>query len=297
MRLIKVSSPEGTGSKVAETAFSVDIETVSLRQVENLSAKGQAETQDVIDIETSTPKAKRFLDALFKTDFYDRETFSVSTRQPRSIVAKESLREITYPLVEPAVDIVSEFWQFSHLTYDFAGRVFIAAALLAYGLIEMNVLLIISGLLFIPTLPIVMAIGFGAWTRHWKLAAQGAITFAAAIVLLVAGGALVAAFMQPPLKFNTFASLPAACLISMAVGIAASLANIDDAGRRELIGLAAAAQIALIPVWFGICLVFGFPPTTGDNEITMRALSFFVNIITIIVSSLAVYVLSGAAKK
>lgn len=86
-------------------------------------------------------------------------------------------------------------------------------------------------------------------------------------------------------------------LISLAVGVAASLANTDDVGRRELIGLAATAQIAIIPVWFGICFVFGFPATTGHDEIVTRALGFGLNVLTIIVASLATYVLLGAASR
>ena len=83
----------------------------------------------------------------------------------------------------------------------------------------------------------------------------------------------------------------------MAVGIAAGLANIDDVGSRAIIGLAATAQIAIIPVWFGVSFVLGFPVATSESEITTRAISFFVTILTIIVASLAVYVLSGAASR
>ena len=86
-------------------------------------------------------------------------------------------------------------------------------------------------------------------------------------------------------------------LISLAVGVAAGLANTDDVGRREMIGLAATAQIAIIPVWFGICFVFGFPSTVNQDEITNRALGFGLNVLTIIFASLATYVLLGAASR
>ena len=84
-------------------------------------------------------------------------------------------------------------------------------------------------------------------------------------------------------------------MISLIIGIAAGLAIIDDAGKREMIGLAASAQIALIPAWFGICLIFGFPETTGEGEIQKRAVSFFVNVATLVLASLAVHILSGTA--
>ncbi|HYJ91474.1 MAG TPA: hypothetical protein VEV84_09210, partial [Pyrinomonadaceae bacterium] len=50
------------------------------------------------------------------------------------------------------------------------------------------------------------------------------------------------------------------------------------------------SQIALIPVWMGICLVLGFPGTTDSGEIGKHVLSVLVNIVTIIISSLTVYI-------
>ena len=38
---------------------------------------------------------------------------------------------------------------------------------------------------------------------------------------------------------------------------------------------------------------FGFPKTRRENQIAMRLLAFFVNFLTIIVSSLAVFLLTG----
>jgi hypothetical protein len=64
-----------------------------------------------------------------------------------------------------------------------------------------------------------------------------------------------------------------------------------------MIGLAATAQIAIVPVWFGICFVLGFPTTTGESEITNHLISFPVTIVTIIAASLATYVLLGAASR
>jgi hypothetical protein len=297
MRLIKVSAPEGRGEDVARIAFSVGIETVSISQSKSLHGDGRTETKDSVDIDTSTPKGKRFVDALLAADFYNSTDFSINIRQPRSIISNENIRDLTRPLVEPATDILEELWQFTHITYGFVGRTFIAACLLAYGLIQQHTLLIIAGLLFLPLLPLLASVGFGAWTRNLKLSAHGILAFLTAAILLLAGGAAIAAVSDPPVKYDEFSTPLVGFLISLAVGIAAGLSNIDDVGRREMIGLAATAQIAIIPVWFGICLVFGFPATTGENEIINRALSFFINIATIIVASLAIYVLTGAASR
>jgi hypothetical protein len=297
MRLIKVTSPEGTGTSVAQTAFSVGIKSASLYQVTSLSDDGTSETKDSVDIDTSTPKGKQFIDALLQSDFYNQENFSIIVRQPRSIISSESLHELTKPLVDPATDIFEELWQFSHLTIGLVGRVFIAACLLAYGLIHQKTLIIIAALLFLPLLPLLLATGFGSWTKQPRLALQGLTTFFTATVLLVLGGMAVAAVSSPPVKYDEFNSLPVTFLISLGVGIAAGLANIDDVGNRAMIGLAATAQIAIVPVWFGICFVLGFPTTSGESEIRDHAVSFFVTILTIIAASLATYVLMGAASR
>lgn len=297
MRLVKISAPNGKGTNVAQTAFSVGIEQVSIQTAETHRAASEPQTKDVVDIETSTPKAKHFIDALLAADFYNSEEFSIAIRQPRSIISGDSLRELTEPLVVPATDIFEELWQFSHITVGFVGRNFIAACLLAYGLIHQQILLMIAGLLFLQLLPILLAIGFGAWTRTWKLVGQSASAFIVAVILLILGGVSVAALTNPPLKYDEFNSTFVGFLISLAVGIAAGLANSDDVGRREFLGLAATAQIAIIPVWFGICFVFGFPATTGQNEITTRALGFGLNILTIIIASLATYILLGATNR
>lgn len=297
MRLVKVTAPNNMGANVAKIAFSVGIKEVSVQKAESHSSTGEIETKDAIDIQTSTPKAKRFVDALLQADFYNQNEYSIALRQPRSIISGESLRELTKPLVEPVTDIFEELWQYTHITVGFIGRISIAAGLLAYGLIHQQTLVILAGLLFLPLLPLLLAVGFGAWTKQPKLSVQGATAFLLAIVLLTLGGAVIAAVSSPPLKYDEFNPMMVGWLISLAVGVAAGLANVDDVGSRQLIGLAATAQIAIVPVWFGICIVFGFPATTPKDEITNRALGFGLNVLTIIAASLATYVLLGAASR
>jgi hypothetical protein len=297
MRLIKVSAPRGKGADVMRIAFGVGINDASTYQSEKHSADGEMTTQDVVELQTSTPKGKHFVDALLASDFYDKQNFSVAIRQPRSILSGENLRELTKPLVDPATDIFEELWQFSHITVGFVGRIFIAACLLAYGLIHQKTLIIIAALLFLPLLPLLLAVGFGSWTRQPKLAVQGLSAFLVATVLLVLGGAAIGAVSSPPVRYDEFNSLPVTFLIAFGVGIAAGLANIDDVGNRAMIGLAATAQIAIVPVWLGVCLVLEFPTTTGESEITNHLISFPVTIVTIIAASLATYVLLGAASR
>ena len=297
MRLVKVKAPSGLGQDVMKTAFAVGIETVSFHAVTKHSADGTSNSMDVIDVETSTPKAHSFIDKLLAADYFDREQFSFNVREPRSVLSGEDVSELTKPLAVPPVDLFEELWQFSHITYSLIGRVFISACLLAYGLIQQQTLLIIAGLLFLPLLPMLTAIGFGGITRNWKLCMHGITAFAACVLTLFLGGVAVGAVSSPPMRYDEFTSLPISLLITAAVGIAAGLAAIDDVGRRELIGLAAAAQLGIIPVWLGVTLVFGTSPGTNESEIYTRILTFALNVLMLLLGSVAIYWLSGMATR
>lgn len=291
MRLIKISAPAGTSADVARIAFSVGIENVSVSQSQSYGETGEIKAKDVIDIQTSTPTAGEFIEKLLTSDVYDAENFTVDLRQPRAIISKQSVDKLTVPFVEPAVDVLEELWQFCHITTSFVLRVFIAAGFIAYGMIQQQLLLIIAGLLLLPLLPVLLSISFGVWMRQWKLVGKAIPVFLLTIAILFAGGALVALVSSPPLRYSEFNPLIVGFLISLGVGVGAGFATTDDVGRRELLGLAATAQIVLIPVWFGINAVFGFSQASAESQITERALAFAINFSTIIVAALATYAL------
>ena len=93
--------------------------------------------------------------------------------------------------------------------------------------------------------------------------------------------------MGGPLSYDEFGTLQSNFAISFVIGIVAGLDTADEAGRRELVAVAGAAQFSSFPVWLGIALVLGFP----DAQTTLwRIVTFFVNIITILVVTLAVYI-------
>lgn len=292
MRLVKVHAPKDRGKDVMRTAFSAGIERVSLQNAECHYPDGHIERRDVIDIETSTPQAKKFVDDLLNADFFDRKEYSLTIREPRSIFSDLDFHKLTVPLVAPITDIFEELFQFSHLTLGLAGRTFVAGCLLSYGMIEEQLLLIIAGLLFLPILPLLLSIGFGAWTKRWKLTVQGFVSFVVVMALLIVSGILVAALSHPPLKFSDFGSIPVSLLISIVVGAAAGLSTVDDIGRKELIGLAASSQLAIIPAWLGISIVFGFSETESTQIIFERFVSFCINSCTIIVVALIAYFLT-----
>jgi len=296
MRLVKVEAPAGRAKDIIETAFSVGIESVSTTQVQVHSASGGVEPKDVVNVETSTDKANRYIDRLLGSEFFDLETFSFNVREPRALGSSTDVRDLTVPLEVPPVDVFEELWQFNRITYGLIGRLFIASCLLAYGIIHQQTLLMMSGILFLPMLPMVLAMGFGGITGNFRLAFQGLAALGVGLILLVLGGALMALVSSPPLKYDEFNSLPVSLIISVGVGIAAGLGSIDDSGKRELIGLAAAAQIGIIPVWLGVCIVFGLPSTTTEHELYLRILTFLLNVVTLIVGSTTVFWLTGVAR-
>jgi nucleoside permease NupC len=66
----------------------------------------------------------------------------------------------------------------------------------------------------------------------------------------------------------------------VAIGVAAGLATTDEAGNKELIGLAATAHVSIYPAWFGLKFIFGFNPSDKPMEFL---LAFGIDVLTIIV--------------
>ena len=296
MRLVKVAAPSELKDRIIETAFAAGLEDVTLRQVQKVSREGGSpETLQVIDVETSTPLAKVFVDMILAADYYDPKRITINTRQPRSLIADRSDRDLTVPLVEPATDLYQELWQFSHVTFGFVGRILFGGCLLAYGLIEGKLLLIISGLLFLPLLPLVMAISFGTLGRRRDLALQGMWALTVGTGLLLASGVLIALISASPMRFDDLPSPVTGFVICIGVGIAATLAAEDDAGRRELIGLAAGAQIGMLPVVFGVRAIFG-PSSIGPSIVEIGGI-FLLNVLTIAISAFATQYITGVVGK
>jgi hypothetical protein len=209
-------------------------------------------------LKASTPDCRAVVEAVLRAPFYNREECVIDIREPRSVLKETHTREITYPIAAPGVDIEQELWQFSHVTASFVARVFVAAVLLSYGMVSDNPLLMVGGLAFLPLMPLVLGLALGALARQWKLVAQSVAAFTVGTLVIIAAGVAVAMFARPPLAFTQFPPMGAGIAFSFGVGLAAALATADDAGHRQLVGLAAASQLALAPAWLGVSLVFGF---------------------------------------
>jgi hypothetical protein len=80
------------------------------------------------------------------------------------------------------------------------------------------------------------------------------------------------------IAFSNFKGPLGSFAISAVIGIAAGLSSADDAGRRYLIGVAAAVQFAIFPVWFGQAFILGLPAKSVWLE---RLVCFLINLVTI----------------
>src|SRR5207248_7777306 len=153
-----------------------------------------------------------------------------------------------------------------------------AAILLAYGMFENSAISIVVAALFLPFLSEVLAVSFGLWVGDRDLAGKGLTALGLSTVICVASGAAVALLYGGPLAFSDFKPPLVSFGISCLIGLAAGLATADDAGRRYLIGVAAAVQYAVFPVWFGVCLIQGFPEASLTRQ---RIGTFALNVVTI----------------
>ncbi|HEY2848174.1 MAG TPA: hypothetical protein VGI80_10180 [Pyrinomonadaceae bacterium] len=290
MRSVQINAPHNLTDVLARLAHATGVSVVSVDEIIAIHSDSRRESRIQISFETSTPKAKKFIDDLLLSDFYDRDSVWFEVRERRSIVTRDAIHEVTDPWVIPSTDILEDLYQFNHVTAGLIGRVFLAACMLSYGLLNQDLLLMIAGMMFVPLLPVLSAIGFGGWLGHRRLALRAILVLALTCTLLFIAGVVIGTIGTPPLQYTAFPTLLTGAIISSGVGIAAALAHTDDVGRRELIGLAATSQIAIAPAWLGLCTVVGIPATMGDGMIEKRLLSLAINIACVIVASLVTYI-------
>src|SRR5260370_26813951 len=76
----------------------------------------------------------------------------------RAILAQEPFSAITRPMVKPALDVLEDLWQLSHITPSYVGRAVSAAILLAYGMFENSAISIIASARVLPFLSQVVSV-------------------------------------------------------------------------------------------------------------------------------------------
>lgn len=291
MHEIRVTVPEARAKEVAELATRAGIPQVSVYSV---FVHGPNQNKKTISAETSTPLAKKFADSILTSPWFDPAESSLSSRELRAVVSDAHPYDLTRPMLEPPINVFEDLWQLNHVTISYVARCFAGAALLAYGMLENDPIMIVVAALFLPFLSQVLALSFGAWAGDLSLARQGLLALAVSTVASVAGGIIVTLLHGPPMLYHTFIPPLASFLLSAVIGVTAGFITADDAGRRYLIGVAAAVQYGVYPVWVGFCLVKGFP----DWHTTASRLgTFCINVATITVFALIGYLMLDIKRK
>ncbi|MDX5345944.1 MAG: hypothetical protein LPK19_01745 [Hymenobacteraceae bacterium] len=294
MRIITVKAPTGFGTNIAETAFEAGATQVTVRQEMQLTSEKKEVHLDVVEVDTATPKGKKFIESLMEAPFYNSDTFSFTIRHPESLFAKEPPEKETHPIVRPSTDVYQELWQFTKITYSLVLRVFLSSLLLAYGMVDNMLPLIIAGLLFLPYHHHMLGVGLGAVLREWNFLKQGLLALIVSTVTITLAGAFVALFAEAPVQFNQFSTPLSGMLLSLVIGMAAAFGAIDDAGRRELVGLAATAHISVYPAWFGLKLVYGFNASDHWQE---HLLTFCINVTALTLAAGITFIITGMKGK
>ena len=267
----------GTAARLAQEAG------ISSVAVSDVYLHGREERLKIVSVETSTPRARAFVDALLSSASLTGVDYSLTSRELRAIVSGDDILDLTRPMSEPFPDVIQDLWQLSHLTVSYIARAAAGAVLLATGILDDNPVAIVVAALFLPFLAEVLAISFGLWSRDRRLVFRGMRAVAVSTTLAFAAGALVAAIQGGPIHFTAFKNPLASFAVSAVIGITAGLSNADDTGRRYLIGVAAAVQLAIFPVWLGAASIIGTP----GGVVWTRLESFLINLVTISLAAVA----------
>lgn len=286
MREIKVNTPVGMGETVARLAISCGANSTNIYPVRSVQLDGEIQAQDCVIVLSSNPVAKQFLETLMEQPYFSTEEYALALKRPAVLLNEKSAAELTCPWVMPTPEVSQELWEFSHVTAGMILRFFFGGLLLAYGMVQDRLLLMLAGLLFLPFNPLILAMSIGSLTRQWPLARQGLKALFTAIAVLLLAGVTVGMATAAPMYWHDRTTLLSGVIMSTLIGSAAGLAAVDDAGRRELIGLAAASQLALIPVWLGVSLMFGF---TAADEPGLRLTAFVCNLAALTLASVLTF--------
>ncbi len=274
--------PEYTAD-VVKLARKAGIETVTVTEA---YVHGPDAMRQIVSIETSTPNARAFVDLLLNAEPLKRSSYSMTSRELRAIVSNNAVSEVTRPLSEPFSDVIQDLWQLSHVTPTYIARAAAGAVLLATGILDNNPIAIVLAALFLPFLSEVLAVTFGLWSQDLHLVRHGLTALGVSIGFAIAGGAAVGLIHSGPILFTDFKGPLGSFAISAVIGVTAGLSTADDTGRRYLIGVAAAVQLAIFPVWLGAALTVGMPEAA---IVAPRVVSFAVNLFTISGTAVAAF--------
>ena len=170
MHEIRATLPPEHVKKATQLAREAGIGRIA---VSDVYLHGPDARWNVVSVETSTPKARAFVEALLGSADLRGADYSVTSRELRAIVSGEEVSSLTRPMSEPFPDVIQDLWQLSHLTPSYVARAAAGAILLATGILDNNSVAIVVAALFLPFLAEVLAISFGFWSRDRRLIVRG----------------------------------------------------------------------------------------------------------------------------
>jgi hypothetical protein len=141
----------------------------------------------VISVETSTPKARAFIEESLDSPALSKVGSTLTSRELRAVISDSPPADLTNPMSEPFPDVIQDLSQLSTLTASYLGRAMAGAILLATGVLRNDPIAIVVAALFLPFLSQVLAISFGVWSGDWKLARQGTVAVMASTIAAVLG--------------------------------------------------------------------------------------------------------------
>ena len=160
--------------QVAEAARLAHASGIERVAVSDVYIDGPNLHHKVVSVETSTPNARLFVEALLSSPAFSATEYSLTSRELRAIVDRTDLAQVTRPMSEPFPDVIQDLWQLSHVTASYVARAAAGGILLATGIIDDNAIAIVVAALFLPFLAEVLAVSFGLWSRDRRLILRGA---------------------------------------------------------------------------------------------------------------------------
>lgn len=288
MRHLRIAVDTAMADRAARLARAAGASALLRSTADHIAADGTVTRRTVLDLVLPAPATRGLLAALADLP---PGAWTLTSTHPRAIVSHRDDTGETPPYPLPAREIALDLWAFSHVTPGLVIRVTLAAILVAQGMLDGNLPVMIAGLLFLPYHHALIAIAFAAVNRQPRLLLHGATVFALTTLLIAATGTLTALAASGPPVWEPPGGLPGAIAIGAVVGAAAAVASADDAGRHELIGLAATAHLSVLPVWAGITAVTGPAPAHAA-----RAADFAAAVAALLLAAAAAFALTGARR-
>ena len=172
MHEVRAALPPECVLEAVRLANSVGIERVTVTEafVHGLETEAR-----VISVETSTPKARAFIEEFLGSPVLSKVRATLTSRELRAVVSDSPPADLTNPMSEPFPDVIQDLSQLSTLTASYLGRAMAGAILLATGILRNDPIAIVVAALFLPflfkfsRLALVRGAGIGNWRGKGRL--------------------------------------------------------------------------------------------------------------------------------